>query len=227
VSGVGARPSRRTQQSLETRGRILDSAEELFARNGVDGVTLRDIAGVAEVDTALLHYYFDDKNGILDAVLARRGAILHHEVIEALSQYEGEAGNNVTPEGTLRAYLQPIFSLGRKGGRAWQNYCSLFLQLGSSSEWGAEALVNYFDPVARRLMEVMRKALPGTSEADLCWCHLMLARIITLTFARDDRVKRFSGGACRAGDLDALEPRMVEFAAAGFRAVCGRKARKN
>ena len=160
VSGVGARPSRRTQQSLETRGRILDCAEELFARNGVDGVTLRDIAGLAEVDTALLHYYFDDKNGILDAVLARRGAILHHAVIEALSQYEREAGEDVTPEGTLRAYLQPFFSLGRKGGKAWQNYCSLFLQLGSSSDWGAEAVVNYFDPVARRLMEVMRKALP-------------------------------------------------------------------
>jgi AcrR family transcriptional regulator len=227
TSAESARHVGRAEKSLETQGRILDAAEELFAARGVDGVTLRDMASLAEVDTALLHYYFDDKNGILDAVLARRGVILHHEVIEALSQYEREAGNNVTPQGTLAAYLRPFFSLGRKGGKAWQNYCALFLQLGSSSEWGTEAVVNYFDPVSRRMMEVMRKALPGATEADLCWCHLMLARTVTLSFAKDDRIKRLSGGACRAGDLDALEPRMVEFLSAGFRAVCSRKARKN
>ncbi len=227
VSTENERPMRRAEKRLETRGRILDAAEELFAARGIDAVTLRDIAGLAEVDTALLHYYFEDKNGILDAVLARRGTILHHEVIEGLSQYEREASGNVTVEGALAAYFRPIFSLGRRGGKPWRNYCALFLQLGSSPDWGGEATVRYFDPVARRLLEVMRKALPGAAEADLGWCNLMLARTLTLSFSTDARIKRLSGGACRAGDLDALEPRMAEFVAAGFRAVCSRKARKS
>jgi AcrR family transcriptional regulator len=74
--------TRRAEKSLETRTRILDAAEEQFSKRGVDGVTLRDIAQIAEVDTALLHYYFDSKQGIFDAVLARRAAILRYETTE-------------------------------------------------------------------------------------------------------------------------------------------------
>lgn len=50
--------SKRTQRSLATSERILDSAEELFAKHGIYGVTMREIAELANVDTALLHYYF-------------------------------------------------------------------------------------------------------------------------------------------------------------------------
>ena len=48
--------SRREGKSLETQGKILDAAEELFSVHGLYGVTLRDIASKADVDTALLHY---------------------------------------------------------------------------------------------------------------------------------------------------------------------------
>lgn len=225
TSAESARPTRRAEKSLETQGRILDASEELFATRGVDAVTLRDIAGLAAVDTALLHYYFDDKEGLLDSVLARRGAVVHHEVIEALSQYEREAGGKVTPEGVLAAYLKSVFALGRKG-KGWRNYCALFLQLGSSPDWGAEAMIAYFDPIARRVLDVMRKAMPAADEADLNWCYLMLVRTVTLSFATDARIKRLSRGARYPGGLDSLEPRVVEFGAAGFRAVCQRKARK-
>jgi AcrR family transcriptional regulator len=224
-SAENARRTRRAEKSLETQGRILDAAEELFATRGVDAVTLRDIAGLAAVDTALLHYYFDDKEGLLDSVLTRRGSVVHHEVTESLSQFEREAGGKVTPEGILAAYLKSVFALGRKG-KPWRHYCSLFLQLGSSPEWGAQAMITYFDPIARRVVELMRKAMPDADEADLGWCYLMLVRTVTLSFETDARIKRLSRGAWRAADLDELEPRVVEFGAAGFRAVCQRKARK-
>src|ERR1051325_10272749 len=80
--------SRRAEKSLETRTRILDSAEELFSKRGGDGVTRPDIAHLADVDTALLHYYFDSKRGIFEAVLERRAAILEYEIGESLSRYE-------------------------------------------------------------------------------------------------------------------------------------------
>jgi AcrR family transcriptional regulator len=212
--------TRRAEKSLETRTRILDAAEELFSKHGVSGVTLRDIAQLADVDTALLHYYFDAKRGIFEAVLARRAAILHYETVEGLSRYEREAQDNVTIEGAIGAYVRPIFRLGRTGGREWRNYCALVLQLANNEEWAAETVATYFDPMAMRLVEVMRKALPTASDADLHWCYQLLAKALTLTFALDGGIERLSGGACRAGDLDALEPRMVRFVAAGIGAAC-------
>ncbi|HUH24694.1 MAG TPA: helix-turn-helix domain-containing protein, partial [Brevundimonas sp.] len=55
-------PKPKAQRREETTTRILDVAEALFARDGLHGVTLKAVAKEAGVDTALLHYYFDDKN---------------------------------------------------------------------------------------------------------------------------------------------------------------------
>lgn len=211
--------SRRAEKSLETRTRILDSAEELFSKRGVDGVTLRDIAHLADVDTALLHYYFDSKRGIFEAVLERRAAILEYEIGEGLSRYERQ-NPTVSIEGVVGAYLRPIFRLVRTGGIEWRNYCSLVVQLGNHSEWVSDAVAAYFDPIADRLLAILRKALPTAADADLHWSYHMIARVLTLAFSLDTSIERLSAGACRAGDFEALEPRMVRFAAAGIRATC-------
>ena len=52
----------------DMRERILDAAEDHFSRHGFWGVTIREVAQDAKVDTALLHYYFDTKRGLFDAV---------------------------------------------------------------------------------------------------------------------------------------------------------------
>ena len=46
---------------IEVRKRILDSALQAFAEKGFDGATTRQIAGRANVPLGLLRYYFGDK----------------------------------------------------------------------------------------------------------------------------------------------------------------------
>jgi AcrR family transcriptional regulator len=223
AKAVASGMTRRDEKSLETRTRILDSAEELFSKRGADGVTLRDIAQLAEVDTALLHYYFDSKHGTFEAVLARRAAILHYEITESLAKYECLSAGRVSVDGTIGAYLRPIFRLGRTGGHEWRNYCALVFQLGNPGGWASDTIATYFDPIAAKLLGLLRKALPSAADDDLNWSYQLMARALTLTFTIDQSVERLSGGVCRAGDLDALEARMVLFAAAGFVAVCAKE----
>src|SRR4029077_1997457 len=45
----------------DTRERILTSARELFARNGIGNTSIRAIAADAGVDSALVHHYFGTK----------------------------------------------------------------------------------------------------------------------------------------------------------------------
>jgi AcrR family transcriptional regulator len=47
--------------SSDTRERILDSARELFARNGIDKTSIRAVAAGAGVDPALVHHYYGTK----------------------------------------------------------------------------------------------------------------------------------------------------------------------
>lgn len=53
----------------DTRERILDSARELFARNGIDKTSIRAIAADAGVDAALVHHYFGTKTQLFAAAI--------------------------------------------------------------------------------------------------------------------------------------------------------------
>ncbi len=53
----------------DLRSRLLDAAERLFAQQGYAATSVRAVADAAEVNPALVHYYFGDKHGLLEAVL--------------------------------------------------------------------------------------------------------------------------------------------------------------
>jgi len=53
----------------DTRDRILASARELFARNGIDKTSIRAIAAAAGVDAALVHHYFGTKQQLFVAAV--------------------------------------------------------------------------------------------------------------------------------------------------------------
>ena len=53
----------------DTRDRILASARELFARNGIDNTSIRAIASEAGVDPALVHHYFGTKTQLFAAAI--------------------------------------------------------------------------------------------------------------------------------------------------------------
>ena len=53
----------------DTRERILVSARDLFARNGIDKTSIRSIAAAADVDPALVHHYFGTKTQLFAAAI--------------------------------------------------------------------------------------------------------------------------------------------------------------
>lgn len=53
----------------DTRDRILASARDLFARNGIDNTSIRAIAADAGVDPALVHHYFGTKTELFAAAI--------------------------------------------------------------------------------------------------------------------------------------------------------------
>jgi AcrR family transcriptional regulator len=62
------RPGRPAGNS-DTRERILVSARELFARNGIDRTSIRAVAAAAGVDAALVHHYFGTKQELFAAAI--------------------------------------------------------------------------------------------------------------------------------------------------------------
>ncbi|MBN8551372.1 MAG: TetR family transcriptional regulator [Caulobacterales bacterium] len=220
-----AKPARRgrppkARAGGDTRDSILDAAEDLFSKHGFYGVTIREVAREAGVDTALVHYYFGAKRDLFDAVFLRRAEIWNNERVDAINRYAAGAGSDMTLEGLLEAFLRPPFDWSLKGGPGWKHYSALVAQTNANPTFGGETMARYFDPAIRRLMELLKQVLPGAREVDLYWSYHMLSGALTLTLGETGRLDRLSGGVARSGDLQTAGDYMVQFAAAGFRACC-------
>ena len=216
------RPSKaRAAGAADTRDLILDAAEQLFSKHGFYGVTIREVAREAGVDTALVHYYFGAKRALFDAVFLRRAEVWNNERVDAINRYAGEMGDAMTLEGLFEAFLRPPFQWSMKGGPGWKHYSALVAQTNANPTFGGETMARYYDPAIRRLIELIKRVLPDAREVDLYWAYHNLSGALTLTLGETGRLDRLSGGLCRSGDLETAGDYIVRFAAAGFRAVCG------
>ena len=56
--------------AADTRGAVLEAARARFAAHGYDGTRLRDVASDADVDVALVSYFFGSKDGLFAAAMA-------------------------------------------------------------------------------------------------------------------------------------------------------------
>lgn len=219
-------PDTRPRKRPSTREQILDAAEELFSRYGVHDVMLRDVTDHVGVDHSLLHYYFKDKAELFDAVIARRTPVTSERRMAALATYEREAAGNLTVEGALRAWLDTAEDCASRDDKGYRHYGALGAQMSKVPDCGTELVDAQFDPVALRLIALLRQALPGCPKEDVFWGYHFVAGALMLTLARADRVATLSGGACDTRDVAAAKDRLAQFMAGGFLHLCDTRARE-
>ena len=219
--GSSAKRVRRSkaEQRAETLEQILDAAEYLFSRHGLHGVTLRDVAQRVGVHTTLLHYYFDDKASLFEAVFARRAGITSGRRMQAMARYEAEAGDHPTVEGALHAFLDTDLDLYFEGGEGWMNYGAFGARLSNTPE-GAALMDEHFDPVVLKLVSILKRALPHYSDENIFWGYHFVTGALMLTIGRTGRIDTLSNGLCKSEDFEAIKARMATFMAAGFQAIC-------
>lgn len=210
----------KAEQRAQTIEQILDEAEYLFSKHGFHGVTLKDVANRVGVHHTLLNYYFSDKKTLFDKVFARRAVVTSARRMQALDEYDAATKGKPTIEGALHAFLDTDLDLYIQGGESWKNYGALGAQVANTPEWGAEMMDEHFDPVVLRLVEILKKALPNASEADIFWGYHFVSGALLLTLARTGRIDKLSGGVCKSEDFTAVKERMAAFMAAGFREIC-------
>ena len=76
-------------QLNEKQIQILKVAEKLFSENGFDGTSVRQIAKTAEINVAMISYYFGSKEKLLAALLFYRTSDFKMELESVLSTEKG------------------------------------------------------------------------------------------------------------------------------------------
>lgn len=151
---------------MPTRDRLLDEAERLFARGGIDRVTSREIIEAAEQrNVSAVTYHFGSREGLLLELLARRGGpvdVSRGERRDALEQQQPRDG--VPPIADLVACLviPYVALLDDPGGRS---YLRIVAQLrGRFAAWRVESDVETTRHLARILDEIEVRAAGSTPQ---------------------------------------------------------------
>ena len=107
-SAKPGRPS--ANRDLAVRQQLLTAARSLFAKHGYDAVSTRALADAAQVNPAMISYYFDNKQGLYEAMLADT----FQPLVEKLGSLLGSADEQSRPiRSFLEAYMRTL------GGNPW------------------------------------------------------------------------------------------------------------
>jgi AcrR family transcriptional regulator len=204
----------------DTKDRILDAAERLFAERGYDATSLRAITAEAAVNLAAVNYHFTSKEMLLQALFSRRLSALNRERLERLDACEREAGGKQVPlEKLLQAFLEPMVRLKTEespGGRAFGMLLGRLYSWPSSSL--AEVLVQEIRTLAGRFADAFHRTLPGLTETELYWRVFFAIGATAHMLTAPDLLKAISGGACDPADTDTAFRELIAFILAGFKA---------
>ena len=75
----------RTKKSQDTEGKILDAAKEVFQKKGMDGARMQEIADEANINKAMLHYYYRSKQLLFEAVFKNAFSLLAPQLNKILN----------------------------------------------------------------------------------------------------------------------------------------------
>jgi TetR/AcrR family transcriptional regulator len=169
------KPGRPTKDPSDTdrRTRILDIATDLFGKQGISATSMSAIARQARITPALMHYYFGNRESLLDALVVER---LRPAAAEVAGQMAG-AGDNLGE--IVRCFIRAM--IGAVASRPW--FPPLWVrEVLSEGGMLRERIVDGAGlamvlPLRDRFLEAQRK---GTLNRDL-HPDLLVVTLISLT----------------------------------------------
>ncbi|UOF02166.1 TetR/AcrR family transcriptional regulator [Bdellovibrio reynosensis] len=75
-------------EELGARQKIMDAAIELFARDGLHGVSTRDIAKASGLNLSLISYYFGGKEGLYKTAIQEFSGKIFAQIQEVTDEFE-------------------------------------------------------------------------------------------------------------------------------------------
>lgn len=211
----------------DTRGAILDAAERLFAENGLEGASVREITRTAKANLGAVNYHFGTKDGLILAVFSRRLKPINERRIAMLDAVEAAAGDGPLPlEEVLDAFLRPMIEQSDSGLEDGQFFSRLMSRVFQEPNAQVEQLVyEQFGTIVKRINAALLRAVPGLPPNELFW------RISFLFGSANHAIDAWSRfatnpfthipGEPQAKPLtrECLLRRLVDYAAGGIRAT--------
>ncbi len=202
---------------MTTKDRILNAAERLFARDGIEATSLRTITAEAGVNLAAVNYHFQSKDALVTAVIMRRVGPVNEQRLALLEACEREAGDGPLPlERVMDAFVRPVVEI--YGSRAREFAPMMGRLYTEPSEYLERIYKHKIEPVAERFVRAYERALPGLPRNELLWRLHFSMGAIGHTLAASHILRMLSDGQCDPSDVEGTVKRLETFILAGLTA---------
>ncbi len=146
---AGRRPAAK-QAACCTRSLIIDAARTLFARRGLEGATVREVAEAAGVNNAMIYYHFTDKVGMYRAVLADSFAEFDRIWEHAIFSTDAPARIKI------RKYVEELIRFQQNNEEIRRILSMEFASCGKNLKWLAD---NFFNRTHERLAAILKQGI--------------------------------------------------------------------
>ncbi|MGH0037153.1 MAG: TetR/AcrR family transcriptional regulator [Myxococcota bacterium] len=202
----------------DTRERLLDVAEQLFAERGISGTSLRELTGAADVNLAAVHYHFGSKEGLLDAVVERRASPINRERVAALDAFEAR-DTPPSVEELLWAMCAPGVRELREGPESGQLLQRLIARIDAQPPEVVESLYRkHFGEVGRRFIQALQAALPALPKETVAERYRLCIGCLTWVFSGNFALDVIPGHPSGLVDDESKMRHSIAFLSGGLRA---------
>jgi AcrR family transcriptional regulator len=193
---------------IDTKQKILDSAEQLIAEQGYTATSLRQIIGSAGVNLAAIHYHFGSKEELLHELVTRKAGPVNEKRLELLDRYAAEL-NGAPPsiERVLDAFFTPMIETAEANPQFVRVMGRIVI------EGLLPAVVQKaFQPMFGRFVGALRQATRELSDEEFqSRIHFMMGAMAHTIVGAPE------------GNFGERMGRLVRFLAGGFRAAEGKE----
>jgi AcrR family transcriptional regulator len=203
----------------ETRERVLDAAERLFAERGIEAVSIRDITRVAGANLAAINYHFGTKQELVTEIFSRRLTPLNQQRLALLDAAEQKAqGKPARLEVILEALIRPAAEQAFACTCGSKTFMQLFGRCLSEPDAAVEQLIHsHFEKVIQRFNAAILRARPGLTEQELFWRISFIGGALHHALLISGKPSLMPLGMHKRLNTEELVHRLIAFAAAGLR----------
>lgn len=206
-------------EPTETKQKLLDVAEQLFAEKGVRATSVRNIVSEAGVNLAAIHYHFGSKEALIRDVFARRIEPVNTERLRRLEEMIAAANNSpLALEKIIEAFVEPALRLSVEDKERHQCILKLMAKAHSESAEMREMVLGQFQDVMRRFVAALQIALPHLSTRQLIWRFVFMIGTMFITMTHKPEIEGMLDSKNGYPGIEEVLNNMIPFLAAGFRA---------